>query len=203
MLIVEPSATLEWITPNAAQHIERAGRVCYKSESRITPTSSATFIANLCKRGHLSVLEHAVASIRFICDRGVSHEAVRHRVASFSQESTRYCSYAKEAFGAQLTFIEPPFRHEDSKAEWVELCKNIEQTYMSMLARAEMPEIARAVLPCCLKTEFVMTCNFREWLHVFDLRTSPRAHPQIVEVMLAAQKLLASECPEVFALETP
>lgn len=85
MRIVAPSAELLWITPNAEQVIEAAGRTCYKSEDRITPTSAARFIRMIIKSGHHSVLEHASASFRFVCDRGVTHEMVRHRLASYSQ----------------------------------------------------------------------------------------------------------------------
>ena len=108
MNIIQPSATLEWITPNAMQIIEKAGRVCYKSETKISNDSAESFIKNILKRGHESVIEHASASFRIITDRGITHEIVRHRIASFSQESTRYCNYSNAKFNNAISVIEPP-----------------------------------------------------------------------------------------------
>lgn len=202
MIIVKPSAELIWITPNAEQIIEAAGRTCYKSEDKITEKSAAKFVKKIKNMGHWSVLEHASASFRFICDRGITHEMVRHRLAAYSQESTRYCNYNKEKFSGQISVIEPPFSKEVSLHLWHALIEDIESVYRTMVEiNAEKPEIARSVLPNCLKTEIVMTCNFREWLHVFSLRSSenPRAHPQIREVMDIAKEILISKCPTVFA----
>lgn len=200
MIIVKPSVELIWITPNAEQIIEADGRICYKSEDKITKNSFARFVKKIKKSGHLSVIEHASASFKFICDRGVTHEMVRHRLASYSQESTRYCSYNKDKFGGQISIIEPPFKNKESEEGWKIICEDIERLYMRMLEIGEKPEIARSILPNCLKTEIVMTCNFREWLHVFSLRTSKnhRAHPQIQEVMDKAHCILKEYCPVVF-----
>jgi len=201
MIIVKPSAELIWITPNALQIIEAAGRTCYKSETKITDESAVKFVAKITKSGHHSVLEHASASFRFVCDRGVTHEMVRHRLAAYSQESTRYCNYGKYKFGGQIRVIEPPFKYEVSNAEWREIIEDIEMAYKTMLARGEKPQIARSILPNCLKTEIVMTCNFREWLHVFALRVDGKTgvpHPQIKEIMNIAQKILRVECPAIF-----
>lgn len=199
MITVKPQVELLFVTPDAAKLIEAAGRTCYKSEDRITEDSAKRFVHMLKNvKKHMSVIEHASATLRFICDRGVTHEMVRHRIAAFSQESTRYCNYGKCKFGGQISVIEPPFAHPESKEVWRGIMEEVETVYLAMLGRGEKPEIARSILPNCLKTEIVMTCNFREWLHVFDLRTCPQAHPQIREVMIIAQNLLHEACPEVF-----
>ena len=205
MRIVKPSAELVWITPDAERVIEAAGRTCYKSEDKITETSAARFISKIMDSGHHSVIEHASASIRFVCDRGVTHEMVRHRLAAYSQESTRYCNYGKDKFQGQIRVIEPPFTGEDAehaRAVWSEACGYLEEAYNQLIGFGQKPQMARSVLPNCLKTEIVMSCNFREWMHVFSLRTSrnPRAHPQIREVMDIAQALLRKECPAVFGV---
>ncbi len=199
MRIVKPSATLLSITPNAEQLIERCGRTCYKSEDRITSDSAAKFISMIIERGHHSVLEHASATILFVCDRGVSHELVRHRLCSFSQESTRYCNYAKEKFGSSLVFIEPPELGITARSRWLGICVRIECTYLEMIENGVSPQIARSVLPNCLKTEIATTANLREWRHILTLRTSVAAHPQIWQIMVIAAKLLQAECPNVFS----
>jgi len=199
MKIVPQSAELLFITPNAAQFLEVAGRTCYRSEDKITPTSAAAFIKMLIhEKGHESVIEHASATFRVVCDRGVSHEIVRHRIASYSQESTRYCNYSKEKFGAEITVIEPPGLPPALREEWFCAMRAIEQLYMDMLEAKVPPQIARAVLPTCLKTEIVITYNFREWRHFLKLRTSKAAHPQMREVAGMISEILVRECPEVF-----
>ena len=142
--------------------------------------------------------EHAVASIRIICDRGVSHEIVRHRIASYSQESTRYCNYTKEKFGKEITVIQPPDMSEEEEVFWTHGVLHAETAYFEMLKSGSTPQRARSVLPNCLKTELVMTTNFREWKHFIKLRTDPAAHPQMREVAFMIKDLLAKECPEVF-----
>jgi thymidylate synthase (FAD) len=202
--IVPQSAVLESITVNGDQLIERAGRTCYQSTWKMLPggESAAKFIEMIWKRGHHSVIEHGYATIRFVCDRGVSHEAVRHRIAAFSQESTRFCNYLKEQFGGEITVIEPPFVDPRSRALWVEVVEHIERAYMTMTGEyKEKAEIARSILPNCLKTEIVMSADFREWLHFLHLRNAPgKAHPQMVEVAAIAEKLLVEACPAVFSL---
>lgn len=164
--------------------IERAGRTCYKSEGRIGDGTAEKFIASIIKRGHESVLEHEKVTVRFICDRGVTHELVRHRIASYSQESTRYCNYAQDKFGNELTFIKPCFWDENSDEYklWADEMQHIENTYNKMIAMGVKPEEARSILPNSLKTEIVVTMNMREWRHFFKLRTAPAAHPQIREI---------------------
>lgn len=199
MIIVKPQVELLALLDNSSKLIEKAGRVCYKSEDKICEGSDDVLIGKLMNLKHESVLEHSFASFRFICDRGVTHEMVRHRVASFSQESTRYCNYGKGKFQGQIKVIEPPFKNPKlSKGAWEAGVAATEEAYMAMLEYGETPQIARSILPNCLKTEIVMSCNFREWLHVFKLRTNRAAHPQIIEVMEVAQQILKEKAPQVF-----
>lgn len=173
------------------RHLERAGRVCYKSEDKITDDSAEKFIRNIIKRGHESVLEHEKITVIIICDRGVTHELVRHRIASYSQESTRYCNYTNEKFGSELTFINPCFWAEDDPRYivWKGQMERIEDAYNQLIETGASPQEARSILPNSLKTEIVVTMNIREWRHFFKLRTSTAAHPQMREV---ANMLLAA-----------
>lgn len=168
------------------KNIEKFGRVCYKSESNITEGSASPFISKIIKSGHESVIEHEKVSVKIICDRGVSHEIVRHRIASYSQESTRYCNYIKDKFGNELTFIKPIFWDEEAPEYkiWFSSMQNIENTYMELVNLGARPEQARAVLPNSLKTEIIVTMNLREWRHFFKLRTSSHAHPQMREISI-------------------
>ena len=198
MKIVKPSAVLVSITAMAEQLIEDCGRVCYKSEDRITDDSAHAFIATIMHNGHESVIEHAVATFRIVCDRGVSHEIVRHRIASYSQESTRYCNYAKDRFGGEISVIEPPGLTGEQRKCWHEAAQDAEYAYLNMIARGCSPQIARSVLPLCTKTEIVMTANMREWRHFLMLRTSKRAHPQMIEIAEMIGWQLAERCPTLF-----
>jgi thymidylate synthase (FAD) len=201
MRIVEPSYTIESpIDGNAIlKHIEKAGRTCYKSEDKITTDSAKKFIAMLIKRGHHSVLEHHFVTVRFICDRGVTHEIVRHRLASYSQESTRYCNYSKEKFGNEITFIDLSYFMDFKQTnEWIHALEYAEQKYFKMIKAGCSPQIARSVLPNSLKTEIVMTCNLREWRHVFQLRTAKPAHPQMRSLMIPLLREFQERIPILF-----
>lgn len=182
------------------KNIEKFGRVCYKSESNTTEDSASPFIARIIKNGHESVIEHEKISVKIICDRGVSHEIVRHRIASYSQESTRYCNYTMNKFGSELTFIKPVFWEEDSQQYeiWINAMQNIEKTYMQLISLSIPPEQARAVLPNSLKTEIIVTMNLREWRHFFKLRTSNRAHPQMREISVPLLQEFKKMLPCVF-----
>lgn len=182
------------------QRIEWAGRVCYKSEHRITKNSSVIFAQSLVKRGHEAVLEHGSLSVRFICDRGVSHEIVRHRMASYCQESTRYCNYSKGDFGGEITVIKPCYADEGEPAfeVWKKACLRAELAYFDLLTIGCTPQEARAVLPNSLKTEVVMTANLRELRHFLKLRCSPAAHPQMREVADMLYALLRDKYPVFF-----
>lgn len=202
MKIIEPY--VEIVTPidGAAvlNHIERCGRVCYKSEDRITEDSAERFIRSILRRGHESVLEHYALTVRFVVDRGVSHEIVRHRIASYSQESSRYCNYSGGKFGGEITVIKPCFFKAGSPEyiAWKNACQGAEDTYMEMLKDGCSPEQARDVLPTSLKTELIMTANLREWRHFLKLRTDKAAHPQMREVAMPLLLMLKERIPAVF-----
>ena len=184
--------------------IEQAGRVCYKSENLITEDSAERFCENIIKRGHEAVLEHYSFTVKFIVDRAISHEIVRHRMASYCQESTRYCSYNKDKFDNEITVIEP-FFYANCIGEkpwlyyhWEQSCKQAEEAYMRLLREGSTPQEARSVLPNSLKTEILMTANIREWRHFLKLRTSSAAHPQIREVAVPLLKELKEKIPVLF-----
>ena len=202
MRIIEPSFEIldEINGEELLKKIEKIGRVCYKSESRITQDSARVFIANILKSGHESVIEHEKISVRIICDRGVTHEIVRHRLASYSQESTRYCNYANEKFGKELTLIKPIFWDEDSEEYqcWFETMQKIEDSYNFLIEKGVKPQEARSLLPNSLKTEIIVTMNLREWRHFFKLRTSLRAHPQMREIACAVLDEFKKRIPVVF-----
>lgn len=187
--------------------VERACRTCYKSEDKICEGSAERLIRSCIKRGHHSILEHANISFRIICDRGVSHEIVRHRIAAYSQESTRYCNYTQDKFDKELTFIYPSWTDIMSKEElennnmWKLLKQGAEYsefTYNSMVLNGAKPEVARAILPNCLKTELVMTMNIRELRHFLTLRCSQAAHPDIREVAFEILNLLVANGLGIF-----
>lgn len=182
------------------KRIEECGRVCYKSEERITDESAPKFVANILKRGHEAVLEHCSFTVKFICDRGVSHEIVRHRLAAYCQESTRYCNYSKVGFGEEITVIEPCFfEHETFQyTAWKDAMEACEKAYLFLVGSGSSPQEARSVLPNSLKTEVVMTANIREWRHFLKLRCSAAAHPQMREVALALLKMVHATIPVVF-----
>ncbi len=182
--------------------LERIGRTCYKSEDKINGDIENTkkFIGNIIKRGHESVIEHHSISVRVTCDRGVSHEIVRHRLASYSQESTRYCNYTKDKFDKQLTFIKPYFlnNYDENFEIWKKSMESIEKNYFDLIEAFAKPEEARGILPNSLKTEIVMTMNLRSWRHFFKLRSDMSAHPQIREVSNMILKEFIKEIPVIF-----
>lgn len=205
------------------QQIERVARVCYKSEDKITPDgeSAKKLVGFLVKQGHEAMLEHSQLSVLFTCDRGVANELVRHRIASFAQESTRYCNYAGEKFDGGLSFIKPYYipcepkekaikaagsSEELKKLEtdyqihnaWYWACDDAEKSYKTLIANGMRPEQARCVLPLCLKTEIVVTANYREWRNIFKLRTPVAAHPQMRELMCPLLLEVQKKIPVVF-----
>jgi thymidylate synthase (FAD) len=166
--------------------VELAGRTAYKSEEKITSDSAEKFVRMIRDRKHDSVLEHISASVKFICDRGVTHEIVRHRLAGYTQESTRYCNYGLGKFGNEITVIEPLFfKGDDVKMGlWKQAMEQCEAQYLALINAGASAQEARSVLPNSLKTEIVMTANIREWRHFFRLRTASTAHPQMREVTI-------------------
>ncbi len=206
--------------PDVLRQIEKIGRTCYKSESAITPETSIKFVKNLIERGHESVLEHQSISVRVICDRGISHEIVRHRIASYSQESTRFCNYAKQN---ELTFIKPPWVDDmwlgvfnfESAADnasyatveqlddccWSRSLLDAECQYLKLIDLGWTPQEAQSILPNSLKTEIVMTMNLREWRHFFKLRVvgiSGKPHMQMLELTIPMLQEFKKLIPVVF-----
>jgi thymidylate synthase (FAD) len=189
--------------------IELAGRTCYKSEDKITSDSATYFAKMICKKGHGAVLEFGPdITVRFIIDRGVSHELVRHRLCSFAQESTRYCNYAKQG---HVIFIIPPWvnlgpgeytklptKLSESENIWFNSLLAAEKAYLELLQHNWLPQAARSVLPNSLKTEIVVKANIREWHHILELRCSKQAHPQMRGVMLPILNILKINLPEIF-----
>ena len=202
MKIIEPK--VELINPisydNLLSTVEIAGRTCYKSENKITDGSAEKFVRNILKRGHEAVIEHASLTVRFTCDRGVSHEIVRHRLAAYCQESTRYCNYSKDDFGSEITVIKPiSFDYSDSPYRiWKRSCENAETAYFDLLNEGCTPQEARSVLPNSLKTEVVMTADMREWRHFIRLRCAPAAHPDMRVIAGLLYDLLKSTYPVFF-----
>jgi thymidylate synthase (FAD) len=200
MKIIKASAEIIFATEFLEQVIEVAGRTCYKSEDKITEDSAGEFIAKIKNFKHESVLEHGSITTRFIVDRGVSHELVRHRLASFSQESTRYCNYAKDKFGNEITVIDPCFWEKGSPKwqQWLDACHQAELHYFNLLSEGATAQEARSVLPNSLKTEIVVTTNPREWRHIFEVRCHRDAHPQMREVMIPLQEDFVARWPALF-----
>lgn len=196
------------------QHIEKIGRVCYKSEDRITEDgeSAKKFVKNLINNGHEAMIEHSTLSVKFTVDRGVSHELVRHRIASFAQESTRFCSYDKDKFGNEISFIDiknsipldskmKNLSAEEIQAiinEWFNAMLDAEMHYMKMINLGATAQIARSVLPNSTKTEITVTANYREWRTFFKLRADKAAHPAMREVTIPLLKELQSKIPVIF-----
>lgn len=178
--------------------IELAGRTCYKSEKRITKGSAEKFIKMIVELGHEAVIEHVSASVRFITNRGVTHELVRHRLASYSQESTRYVRYSGEIEFIKPVWWDEPDYSEAQKKNWLEAVEQAEDAYLRALKLGDKPEQAREVLPHALKVEIVVTANLREWRHIFALRCSSKAHPQMRALMLDCLRGFAKEIPVVF-----
>lgn len=206
MRIIEPSyEILTEISDGGIkelQHIEKIGRVCYKSEDKITEDgeSAKKFVKMLIGRGHEAMIEHSSLSVKFAVDRGVSHELVRHRIASFAQESTRYCNYSKDKFDNGITFIKPFFFGENTQnyKEWIYAMGIAEKSYLQMLKDGATPQEARSVLPNSTKTEITITANYREWRNFFKLRTAKAAHPQMQEVTRPLLKELKTRLPIIF-----
>jgi len=177
------------------QTIEKFGRLSHKSEKKMTKDSYKDFLRKLLSWGHESVFEHASISVRFICDRGITHELVRHRLAAYTQESTRYCNYS-----GNIQFIQPLFYKKGSKKYqiWYENCLQAAKNYNLLIQLGSPPEEARSVLPNSLKTEIIATYNLRQWRHVFEMRCQKAAHPQMREIMIPLLKEFKKKLPIIF-----
>lgn len=202
MKIVAPEVLIpeSELTDSKIKAIERYARVCYKSEDKMGKSYNESLIRFLINNGHESVIEHEKVTVMMIVDRGLTHEIVRHRLASYSQESTRYCNYQKNKFGSEITVIEPFFysgRSEEYRL-WEQGCQNAEETYFKLLEQGSSPQEARSVLPNSLKTEIVVTYNMREWRHFFKLRAHNAAHPQARQIAIPILREFQSALPELF-----
>ena len=213
-------ANFEILTPisdggiEELRHIEKIGRVCYKSEGKITEDgeSAKKFVKMLIDRGHEAMIEHSSMSVKFVVDRGVSHELVRHRIASFAQESTRYVNYSLDKFGNEINVIDifggikldNKMKNIDAQTinfiinEWYQAMGDAEKHYMKMMELGATPQIARSVLPNSTKTEITITANYREWRNFFKLRVPSTAHPQMREVTIPLLKELKTRLPIIF-----
>ena len=194
------------------KHIEKIARTCYKSEDLINDESAEKMIKKLIKMNHLAMIEHASVSVLFTCDRGVTHEIVRHRVASYAQESTRYVNYSKDKFGNEIGYIniaggialdtkmkDLPVETIDAIiSEWHQACIDAEKHYMKMLELGATPQIARSVLNNSTKSDINVTMNLREWRHFFELRCDTPAHPQMRELVIPLLKEMSEVIPIVF-----
>jgi thymidylate synthase (FAD) len=202
MKVIKPSFVIESNIDKdeVLKHIEKAGRTAYKSEDKMTSESAEKFISKIMNFKHESVIEHYSITVRVICDRGVTHEIVRHRLASYTQESTRYVNYSKGKFSNEITTIEPIFWDKDSVKYkiWHSAMRYAENAYMELLEEGATPQEARSVLPNSLKTEIVMTMNLRSWRHFFELRCHKAAHPQMREIALPLLEEFKVKLPLIF-----
>ena len=204
MKIVQPG--FEILTPiseggiKELQLIEKIARQCYQSQDKITEDgeSAKKLIKHLMDMGHEAMIEHSFLSVMFTCDRGISHEIVRHRLAAYAQESTRYCNYSKGKFGGALRFIEPTGLNKDEYYIWMMNCARAEDDYLGLLKMGATPQQARAVLPTSVKTTITMSANYREWRHFLKLRTAPDAHPDIRRLTIPLLKELQEKIPIIF-----
>lgn len=202
MRIVE--SKVEIITPingeEILKHIEKVGRVCYKSESNITDESADKFVSRIIRRGHEAVIEHFNITVKFTTDRGVSHEIVRHRIASYAQESTRYCNYSKDKFSKEISVVKPVDLNcmDDAYLDWHEGCIEAERAYFKLIGKGCKPQVARSVLPTCTKTEIMVTMNLREWRHFIKLRSSKVTHPDIRILAIDLLKQFKEKIPVIF-----
>ena len=206
MKIVNPSyEILSRISSNGSKElkmIELAARTCYKSEGKITVDdySARRMCKNLIKNQHEAMIEHSQLSVKLVVDRAIANELVRHRVASFAQESTRYCNYSNDRFANEITVIKPSEIDEDSAqfVVWKNQMESAEKAYFDMIGFGAKAENARSVLPLCLKAEIVVTANYREWRHIFNLRTAPDAHPDIRSILNELLEDLKKKIPVIF-----
>ena len=213
MRLVSPKIEVErYDGQKIMKYIERACRVCYKSEGLITNDSYKRLIKNCIKRGHGSVLEHEKISVRMICDIGVYKDLTRHRTGTaFSIQSTRWCNYSRDKFGNELSFIEPVFFDQLSEDDevpptrdqlltmrWYDAMEVIENTYLQMAEEGAKPDELRMILPHSTASEMAMTCNIREWKHILELRTTKQVHPAIRQLLIPLLLNFKENMPEIF-----
>lgn len=201
MKIIEPKIEVENVDyKKIMKNIEIACRTCYRSEDKISDESYKTLLKNCITRGHESVLEHEKVTIRMVCDVGVYKDLTRHRIASFSIESTRYCNYGKDKFDNQIKFIKPVNLEEGTELynKWYEACESIEKKYIEMADLGAVPDQLRMLLPHSTAALVTMTANIREWKHIFELRCTKHAHPAIRQLLIPLLLKFKKEMPEIF-----
>lgn len=215
MKIIQPEVYISQYDGVAImKNIEKACRTCYRSEGNITDDSYKTLLKNCINRGHESVLEHEKITVKLICDIGVYKDLTRHRIASFSIESTRYCNYGKDKFDNEIRFIQPIYYNDawqianyDGQAMteeeqkcyyWYNCMLNIEETYLDMAKLGCTPDEMRMILPHSTAAEVVMTANIREWKHILELRCSKAAHPAVQQVMIPILLNFKENMPVIF-----
>lgn len=201
MKIIEPTIQVEKVDyKQIMKNLERACRTCYRSEGKITEESYKTLLKNCINRGHESILEHEKVTIRMVCDIGVYKDLTRHRIASFSIESTRYCNYGKDKFDNEIKFIKPVNMEEGTELynRWYSTCKTIEENYIEMSKLEATPDQLRMLLPHSTAAEVTMTANIREWKHIFSLRCTKHTHPAVEQLMIPLLLKFKKEMPEIF-----
>lgn len=207
MKIIDPSYEIITSLPNDKteflKYLEKCGRVCYKSEDRITDTSAVDFIRGLIKSGHDSILEHVSITVKFHISRATSHQLVRHRMASHAQSSQRFCNYANGKFGKEITFVKPAcfmnlFKKTPAYECWEECMSNAEKAYLYLINMGYKPQDAREVLPNSTATENIITANIREWRHIFKLRIAKNADAAIRYIMSKLCRELKEKIAVVF-----
>ncbi len=180
------------------EFLERIARTCYQSEGKIKYGSAEKLLKKLLENGHHAMFEHCIVTIVIEADRGFTHELVRHRIAAFAQESSRWCNYSGEKFGGEITVIEQPGLNDSQRTIWEDAMKASEIYYMKLINAGVPAEIARSVLPIGLKSEIVITANLREWMHIFSLRTSNKAHKIMQGIMRTALSTFEGKIPVIF-----
>ena len=200
MKIVEPWIKVEKIDGvKIMKRLERACRTCYRTEGTITEYSYKRLLNNCITSGHESVLEHEKITVRIYNDIGSYKDLTRHRFASFSIESTRYCSYDKDKFGNEITFINPRYIEDEKIYQtWKDAMQNIENSYIKMKQLGATTDMCREILPHSTAGEYTMTANIREWRHILSLRTTKHVHPSIRQVLIPLLKYFQQEMPELF-----
>ncbi len=200
MRIVEPTITVESFDgKKIMKRIERACRTCYRSEGKITEDSYKKLLKNCLTRGHESVLEHEKITVRIYDDVGSYKDLTRHRFASFSVESTRYCSYDKDKYGNEIAFMNPVYIEDKETYEtWKNAMQEIEKAYIKMKQLGATTDMCREILPHSTAAEYTMTANIREWKHILSLRANNHVHPSIRQVMIPLLKLFQQEMPDIF-----
>ena len=200
MRIVEPWIQVEKIDgKKIMKRIERACRTCYRSGGKITEDSYKKLLTNCITRGHESVLEHEKVTVRIYSDVGSYKDLTRHRFASFSVESTRYCSYNKDKYGNEIAVVNPVYMEDKEVFEtWKKAIEDMEKAYMKMKELGASTDMCREVLPHSTAAEYTMTANIREWKHILELRTTNHVHPAIRQVLIPLLLLFKEQMPEIF-----